>query len=535
MSSINILESTNNITATTFYPIKAADVTVNPFVANKTWTFISGSDYAVHTPLYAVYSKTIPPIGSNVPFNNAINIDGSYHVSIYQSINHLFYDKKAEPYNTFGQNDLTRTHKFLYETASVFSIPQKKVGETIKRGSFALNTVINDVIVNTSIPITKSLNVEADVYGNLIDLSYDTASIIPGAMYYEGFNEYFNASKIPWSTTDIQLIPGVSTIDGAAQPVGIAAKFSGSGYIETKLDGIYDRDHDYAVSFFISASNPGTTNQLVLTKSNLLNSPQWPFRIELSGSNQLIATTKGTDTLQTQLTSSVTVDTWTHVLYQKTGSNIELYINGTLHSNVNATWLTPNTNATYTSSAYIHNEDPLKIAGFSTNTSNLTGVLDEIRIFNRALSTSSISALTDRSEATLGFIQTNVVGNVFESHGLVVFSSLDYTYNYLLNSPYTASYKSTVSLYELGIIVRANKSILNITPNPTALADNNENIATFATAAEFQPYITTIGLYNNRNELLAIAKLAQPIQKRDDIDINFLVRIDLDKNLPLQP
>ena len=41
-----------------------------------------------------------------------------------------------------------------------------------------------------------------------------------------------------------------------------------------------------------------------------------------------------------------------------------------------------------------------------------------------------------------------------------------------------------------------------------------------------KPYITTIGLYNDKSQLLAIGKLSQPIQKRDDIDMNFIVRWD---------
>jgi hypothetical protein len=38
-------------------------------------------------------------------------------------------------------------------------------------------------------------------------------------------------------------------------------------------------------------------------------------------------------------------------------------------------------------------------------------------------------------------------------------------------------------------------------------------------------------LYDDFGRLLAIGKLAQPIKKRNDVDMNFLVRIDLDKNI----
>ena len=38
------------------------------------------------------------------------------------------------------------------------------------------------------------------------------------------------------------------------------------------------------------------------------------------------------------------------------------------------------------------------------------------------------------------------------------------------------------------------------------------------------PYATSIGLYNDKAELLAVAKFNQPIMMRDDVDINVLVK-----------
>jgi len=53
----------------------------------------------------------------------------------------------------------------------------------------------------------------------------------------------------------------------------------------------------------------------------------------------------------------------------------------------------------------------------------------------------------------------------------------------------------------------------------------------FASSDDFAPYITTIGLYNDAGQLLAIGKLANSIRKRNDVDMNFLIRLDLDKNI----
>jgi hypothetical protein len=49
----------------------------------------------------------------------------------------------------------------------------------------------------------------------------------------------------------------------------------------------------------------------------------------------------------------------------------------------------------------------------------------------------------------------------------------------------------------------------------------------FATGSYFNPYITTVGLYNNNQELLAVAKLAQPIPISDVTDTNIIINLDL--------
>jgi hypothetical protein len=40
------------------------------------------------------------------------------------------------------------------------------------------------------------------------------------------------------------------------------------------------------------------------------------------------------------------------------------------------------------------------------------------------------------------------------------------------------------------------------------------------------PYITTIGLYNMRGELLLVGKLNQPLKTRDDVTININLKWD---------
>ena len=67
------------------------------------------------------------------------------------------------------------------------------------------------------------------------------------------------------------------------------------------------------------------------------------------------------------------------------------------------------------------------------------------------------------------------------------------------------------------------------TLNPTARKipkTTNEEPADFTTGSLFRPYVTTIGLYNENNELLVVGKLGQPIRMSDETDSHFIVKWD---------
>jgi hypothetical protein len=206
-----------------------------------------------------------------------------------------------------------------------------------------------------------------------------------------------------------------------------------------------------------------------------------------------------------------------------------MFVNGTLHSTVTSSLL-QRTNSPFTASARIDNSDLLSIGGYSVNSFNLQGIVDEIRIFNKSLTNTQVTNLGNRSESGSA-LQTQYVGNVFAQQGLIVFSSADYRVNDLLKTPYTASYRSTKTLYEMNVVTRLDSGDFNMSLNPTITQDNNETYLPFASSSAFAPYITTIGLYDNFGQLLAIGKLAQPIRKRNDVDMNFLIRLDLDKDI----
>ena len=54
-----------------------------------------------------------------------------------------------------------------------------------------------------------------------------------------------------------------------------------------------------------------------------------------------------------------------------------------------------------------------------------------------------------------------------------------------------------------------------------------DQYASFVTHSDFRPYVTNIGLYNDKNELLVVGKLAKPIKLSQDTTTSFVVRFDV--------
>jgi len=506
----------NGPVPTVFKPVDVSDVNIYPFNAYKQWTAYSGS-YDLITPSQGIYSdiNALPIIGSDLTYNDAKNIDGSLQSITYFGIDHLYYKRKESPDHTFGPTNLNVSYKHLFETASVFSILQRKIGDGIKPASFTIDSIVSG-------------SYASDKFGNIFDTSYDTSSIISKVTYYEGFNESFDVSRIKYNSAGVTYIPGVTTTTGQQKSLGLAAKFDGSGFISTNIDGAYTRDTDYAISFFICSAS-ATTPGLILTKASSSITPSYPFHIELVG-GKIQYTVAGATNIKCLVTSSVYVtSSWTHIVCQKSGSVIQMYANNVLQGTTTGSFLSQQADP-LALTARIDNKDPLKIGGYSTNSSNLIGSIDEVRIYNKQLTVGQITALNNRIEGGT-VLQTAHVGNIFTKQGLAVLSSADYRVNNILQCPYTASYRSTKTIYELNVLVQLSAGDFNMSSNISLTGDDDTKYLPFVSGSSFMPYITTIGLYDSYGQLLAVGKLAQAIRNRPDVDMNFLLRIDLDSKV----
>ena len=66
------------------------------------------------------------------------------------------------------------------------------------------------------------------------------------------------------------------------------------------------------------------------------------------------------------------------------------------------------------------------------------------------------------------------------------------------------------------------KDISNYSSN----LNQDENYYDFATGSYFSPYVTTVGLYNESYQLVAVGKLAQPIPISLHTDTTFIINYD---------
>jgi hypothetical protein len=91
---------------------------------------------------------------------------------------------------------------------------------------------------------------------------------------------------------------------------------------------------------------------------------------------------------------------------------------------------------------------------------------------------------------------------------------------------FTLSFKSELTLYETQVKCHINENEFNLTQNPTAQSDTSGSLYNYITGSDFDPYTTTVGLYNTTNELLAVGKLAQPFRMPSNTDVTFIVKYD---------
>ena len=104
-------------------------------------------------------------------------------------------------------------------------------------------------------------------------------------------------------------------------------------------------------------------------------------------------------------------------------------------------------------------------------------------------------------------------------------SSIDTIANGIRNRVYNISFNNTTELNSTIYFCRANHNDFNYSSNPTYLGDSKIRVKNVSTDNPVS-YITTVGLYSADNELLAVAKLSEPLKKTPENELTLRVRLD---------
>jgi len=588
-----------------FKRINGQDQTITPFKVYKSWRYTDtgslqndGIDllYALK-PNPAVYSGnkvTIDTLQANLDssslmINSANNKEAAV---IWHSLNHLYYKRAGKPSETFGYADPYAIKRTLFNEAMVYSIPQRKFGESIKPGSVKLN------YKNISLNAT-SMSLIDDGKGNLINTAL--SSSVSGEVLHLGFdamtycanygaNFNLNTSQQVGNLIDFQvdsINPNLtaqgnvwinnSTVAGnyysssiaSVFPWGNDAFFTTASYIRIPNDNSFNfkQTDDFALSFWIGKySNVPAVQQIISKRTTGVgqymlknkvytgdinyNAGQYPFDIYFPSGSGIPAGTlyckNSNGPVITTVSGTIATDTENHVVLQKTGSVFQLYIGGVLAQQT-----------TLPTDGNFYNNADLFIGSLGLNSdgngyNSFKGTFDEFFIFNKGLTQSEITQLGYTGSFTM-VTNTNVVGNVFYEHGLIVISDPrpDYissgsinTFNnfiydkntkivptsYFDNTKFKLEYNSTVTLYEHEYICKLKEDEFNFTSNPTIRLNNDVNSQIpkdIVSNDSFAPYITTVGLYNDAGQLVAVGKLGTPIQKRGNVDTSIIIRFDI--------
>jgi len=151
----------------------------------------------------------------------------------------------------------------------------------------------------------------------------------------------------------------------------------------------------------------------------------------------------------------------------------------------------------------------------------------------------SFSGYTDDGQGNILNVNTfEYVGNVIYTHGIIILTNQSAA---TLTGNINVTFRPTRTIYETQYKCTIRPDEFNYSLNPTLLSgteltnpvnsngapvNTSGDVYSFVTGSAFSPYVTTVGLYDTNNELLAVAKLSQPIPTSRTVDMNIVINMD---------
>lgn len=126
--------------------------------------------------------------------------------------------------------------------------------------------------------------------------------------------------------------------------------------------------------------------------------------------------------------------------------------------------------------------------------------------------------------SSLGSAVIDTSGHNIENS--LVSSSINKIGDGLRNRIKTLSFNNTTELNSTIYFCRASHNEFNYSSNPTYLSGSKIVVKNDDITKPVRSYMTTVGLYSADNELLAVAKLSEPLKKTSENEITLRVRLD---------
>ena len=111
-------------------------------------------------------------------------------------------------------------------------------------------------------------------------------------------------------------------------------------------------------------------------------------------------------------------------------------------------------------------------------------------------------------------------------YNLATGSNIDYLADSIRARIDNISFNNTVELNSTIYFCRVGHNEFNYSSNPTYLSSDSKIRVKNTSTDNPVAYITTVGLYSSDNELLAVAKLSEPLKKDPNTELTIRVRLD---------
>lgn len=325
--------------------------------------------------------------------------------------------------------------------------------------------------------------------------------------------------------------------------MGAYKPFLASDIVITPLE--LNKSFNFKGAAALTASNVGVDRFLGLNTSSLFNPLTDPTTGQISPQYQRLVYSSIKELYYSNyLNSSASLGSPATTASLVPGSNVEGNVLVGPTSSAGRYWNYPQTTLTF--EHY-----------FPTSSNSYIGVISiPVGLFGNYIQPGSFKwsadsgSVYDDGEGNLILELTNkICGQIFYPHGLAIITSdstpLADAYgsailgssiygltdeiiikNFVTSSNVTCSFSSSLTIYETQYKCTIGENEYNFSQNPSIISGSEGEPYSYVTSSYFSPYVTTVGLYDEFQNLLAVGKLSQPLPTSATTDTTILVNID---------